>query len=101
MLFRSYPIGTFTADELIVAGTSFMSSNSSFFLNYGVKIWTMTPSTFTSGEARAVSMQESGELVESPVTNIYKVIPVISLKNTTLIKYGDGTKDSPFIIKVD
>lgn len=97
----NYPVGTFTADELIVAGTSFMSSNSSFFLNYGVKIWTMTPSTFTSGEARAVSMQESGELVESPVTNIYKVIPVISLKNTTLIKYGDGTKDSPFIIKVD
>lgn len=97
----TYPVGTFTADELIIAGTSFKNTNSSFFLNYGANIWTMTPSSFTNGEARAVSMQSTGELVESPVTNIYKVIPVISLKNTTLISYGYGTKVSPFSIKED
>lgn len=97
----TYPIGTLTADELVIAGTSFESSNSSFFLNYGLNIWTMTPSTFTNGEAKAVSMQSTGELVESPVTDIYHVIPVISLKNTVLIDYGSGTKTSPFNIKED
>lgn len=96
----TYPIGTLTADELVISGTSFKSGNSSFFLNYGLNIWTMTPSTFTSGEARAVSMQLSGELVEAPVTRIYYALPVISLKNTTLISTGDGTKTAPFRVKV-
>lgn len=97
----TYPIGTLTADELIIAGTSFKTGNSSFFMNYGVGIWTMTPSTFTNNEARAVSMSSSGELIESPVTNIYYILPVISLKNTTLIDSGDGSKDNPYRIKVN
>ena len=79
---------------------TYFSLFSSFFLNYGLNIWTMTPSTFTSGEARAVSMQLSGELVEAPVTRIYYALPVISLKNTTLISTGDGTKTAPFRVKV-
>ncbi len=96
----TYPIGTLTADELVISGTSFKTGNSSFFLNYGLNIWTMTPSTFTSGVARAISMQLTGELVEAPVTSIYYVLPVISLKNTTLISAGDGTKINPFRVKV-
>ena len=45
-------------------------------------------------------MQLSGELVEAPVTRIYYALPVISLKNTTLISTGDGTKTAPFRVKV-
>lgn len=94
-----YPIGTLTADEFITAGSTFEIDNTTNFLNYNVDLWTMTPSSFTDGVAKAISVKSTGELVESDVNKPYYVLPVISIKNTTLITFGDGTVDSPFRIK--
>lgn len=97
----TYPIGTLTADELIIAGSSFQLENKSNFLYYGVDLWTMTPSSFTNSVAKAISVTENGELVESNVNAIHTVLPVISLKNTTMLKGGEGTIDNPFRLKED
>lgn len=100
----TYPIGTLTADEFITAGATFQIGNSSYFLNYGVDFWTMTPSTFTSGVAKAISVTKYGELIESDTSEEHYILPVISLKNTTLVDhayYYDGDKYRPFYVKED
>ena len=60
----------------------------------------MTPSSFTSNAARVVSVKANGELIESSVNETHYILPVISLKNITLIESGNGKIDSPYTIKV-
>ena len=96
----TYPIGTLTADEFIIAGSSFQIDNTTNFLNYNTDLWTMTPSSFTSNAARVVSVKANGELIESNVNETHYILPVISLKNTTLIESGNGKIGSPYTIKV-
>ena len=96
----TYPIGTLTADEFIIAGGSFQIDNTTDLLYYNTDLWTMTPSSFTSGVAKAISVKNNGELIESNVNETHYILPVISLKNTTLIESGNGKIDSPYIIKV-
>lgn len=96
----TYPIGTLTADEFIIAGSSFKIDNTTYFLNYDTDLWTMTPSSFTSNVAKAISVKSTGELIESSVNEVHYVLPVISLKNTTLIEKGNGKITSPYIVKV-
>ena len=96
----TYPIGTLTADEFIIAGSSFQLDNTTNFLNYNTDLWTMTPSSFTSNAARVVSVKANGELIESSVNETHYILPVISLKNITLIESGNGKIDSPYTIKV-
>ena len=96
----TYPIGTLTADEFIIAGSSFQIDNTTNFLNYNTDLWTMTPSSFTSNAARVVSVKANGELIESSVNETHYILPVISLKNTALIESGNGKIDSPYTIKV-
>ena len=96
----TYPIGTLTADEFIIAGGSFQIDNTTDLLYYNTDLWTITPSSFTSGVAKAISVKNNGELIESNVNETHYILPVISLKNTTLIESGNGKIDSPYIIKV-
>ncbi len=100
----TYPIGTLTADEFIVAGSTFQIDNPAYFLSYGVDFWTMTPSTFTNGTAKAISVTSTGRLIESDVTETHYILPVLSLKNTTLVDdspYNNGNLNSPFYVKED
>ena len=95
----TYPVGTLTSDEFIIAGSSFEIDNTSNLLYYNTDLWTMTPSTFTSGVAKSISIKNNGELIESSVNETHYVIPVISLKNTTLIESGSGTITNPYVIR--
>lgn len=99
----NYPIGTLTADEIIISGTTFETSNSSYFLNYGLdkSIWTMTPGTFTSPFAYGITMTNAGKLMLTEVNTENYVLPVISLKSNAVISSGEGTKELPYRIKVD
>ena len=77
-----------------------MGKADSIIIGPGSLYTNVIPNLLVSGVAKAISMQLTGELVEAPVTSIYYVLPVISLKNTTLISTGDGSKINPFRVKV-
>lgn len=108
----SYPIGTLTAQDVVLAG-GYLSSdtdeyeggrsgmeNESYYLYTGYNYWTMTPYSNIDGEPKMVYVNSRGQLKAGGVNDEeYYVVPVISLKASTQIVSGHGTTNSPFIVK--
>lgn len=97
----TYPIALLTVDEIQFAG-GFFDGNNSFYLNDGVRYWTMTPLAYHAGYSNAFIREVyKGQLnnsVDTTHANI-SVVPVINLKTDAVSKLtGNGTTDSPFEI---
>ena len=102
----NYPVALITADEVALAGgrayyNGAYSPNSNYYLYNGKYYWTLSPSSFNSGNsnARVWIVLPSGSL--NPwysVTHSIGVRPVINLKANTLITKGDGSSLNPFVI---
>ena len=60
----SNPIGLITADEMVMAGGSWSSENSSYYLYNNQNYWTMSPSYFIASGSRAfvLSVISNGQL---------------------------------------
>jgi len=91
-----YPVGLIIADEIIMAGGSISTSNTSFYLNASTYYWTMTPNYFNS--YAYVFRFYNGQMSSAYVYSNYGVLPVISLKSDAL-KYGTGTASDPFSVE--
>ena len=88
-----YPVGLVTSSEIQLI-------NNYKVINFGSKSWTMTPSSFYQywSEVR---------IIDTPGTVNYDYVsrdnmgirPVVSLKPGTTYRYGDGSKDNPYIIE--
>ncbi|CDF11738.1 unknown [Mycoplasma sp. CAG:776] len=98
----SNPIGLITADEVIMAGGSWNSENSSYYLYNDVEYWTMSPYIFyvgsRSGSARMFGVDSSGNLVWYNVDDAIYIRPVINLSANITIKSGNGTSSTPYEI---
>ena len=97
----TYPVGLLTADEVAYAGGKDGYDNREYYLATGQYYWLGSPSNFTywSAVARGWYVYPSGYL--NPwywVSNSLGVRPVINLKADTLIKGGNGTATSPYIV---
>ena len=101
---NGYKIGLLTADEVAYAGGVKSQGNTSYYLNANANEsstwwWLMTPSDFY-GNAHAWYVYSNGHL-----GNVYgvgysgAVRPAVSLKSTTTITGGIGSKISPFTIE--
>ena len=93
------PIGLITADEMAYAGGVAYEFNNSYYLNYGEFWWTMSPRNF-SGDATAWR-EYAGHFGNGDVDSSYGVHPVINLSSNVQITGGNGTRTTPYVVKVD
>ena len=95
-----YPIGLITADEVVYAGGSWLSNNSSYYLYTGQNYWTMSPSYFraTGGDAVVFNVSSTGRLINTYVNNTIGVRPVVNLKSSVQITGGNGSSRNPYVI---
>ena len=97
-----YPVALITADEMVMAGGVYNTSNTNYYLYNGQYQWSLSPGGFSSGhsDANVWHVHPSGSL--SPwnrVNNFFGVRPVINLRADTLITKGDGTALNPFVVE--
>ena len=92
-----YPVGLITADEMVYAGGTYGTSNSSFYLYTGQYFWALSPSTF-NGSHFGFYLHSNGYLRDS-VIDSYGVRPSVSLQPGIAMTGGSGTSADPFIVK--
>ena len=96
-------VGTLTADEVVYAGATY-SSNGKFYLLKGSGWWLFSLAFYFDDGSR-----DSGDhafvfdgSLDMSVVNYsgYYARPVISLKASTIIKSGNGTKTKPYTVRL-
>ena len=92
------PVGLITADEVIMAGASWNSNNSSYYLYNNANYWTMSPYRFSGSYAHVFYVDSSGYLSGNNVNRTNGVRPVINLASDVVIKSGNGTSSTPYEI---
>ncbi len=93
----TYPVGLLTADELLFAGNSIKTANTSNFLYTGSVFWTMTPALYNGTTAYNFRLDVS-KISGANVSTSLGVRPVITLKKDTKIISGDGSLTIPYKI---
>ena len=93
----TYPIGLLTADEVSLAG-GVWNQESIYYLKTGSPFWTMTPSRLNNVYPSVFVVLENGSLYAHS-GNMDGIRPSIVLKSNTIIKEGNGTKETPYIVK--
>lgn len=96
------PIGLITADEVVMAGGSWNSENSSYYLYNNKYYWTMSPYYFDPSypypRSHVFLVYSSGLLNDYIVDSTRGVRPVINLSRDVVIKSGNGTSSTPYEI---
>ena len=93
----SNPIGLITADEVVMAGGSWSSGNSSYYLYNNAAYWTMSPRYFSGSNARVFAVNSDGILIDWLVGYALGVRPVINLSADVKVT-GSGTTGDPFVV---
>ena len=93
----TYPIGLLSIDEMILAGGTFDTANSSYYLYSNKDMWSSTPATIE----RIGYMLANGSISIERLNQKKYVRPIISLKNDNVFNGGDGTADNPYLIYTD
>ena len=93
-------IGLLTTDEIVFAGGSYNTANSTYYLNQNATSnfwWTPSPASF-GGVAFTWYVGTKGEMYYYAVTYKGGIRPVISLVSDIKITSGDGTVTNPYKI---
>lgn len=111
-----YPIGLLTAQDVVLAGgyldlgdedyykggPNGSIENSDFYLFSENSYWTMSP---LSDDGKVIYFRNDGSyhgvLQGDAATSSYAIRPVISLNQNVVISSGDGTANSPYIVRTD
>ncbi|MBE6154931.1 MAG: hypothetical protein E7163_05135 [Firmicutes bacterium] len=99
-------VGLITADEVAYAGGVFYKANTSYYLYTGYRYWTISPSYYDSNEeepikARLVDVNVDGGMgYGNTYDSNESVRPVINLKSTVIL-YGSGTIQDPYIVSLN
>ena len=99
----TYPVALITVDEVALSGGKVNEKNNDFYLNNGVRFWTMSPSYFDSvyAFARVWNILSDGTVYPyNYVANSFGLRPVINISPNVLISQGDGTTENPFRLKL-
>jgi hypothetical protein len=94
-----YPIALLTADELVLAGTPYGQSNSSYYLYTSKQYWTLSPIfMYSNGYAVQFIVNSFGDVSNANVFSNLAIRPVISL-TSNIEATGDGTWNNPYIVQ--
>ena len=96
----NYPVGLLTIDEIMLSGICSSTTNTSSYLADGSKWWTMSPSSYYITSSNIFSkVEKSTAANSSSQDNQNGLRPSIALKIGAEITSGDGTVNSPYVIK--
>ena len=90
-------IGLITYDEVVYAGGYYDKSNESYYLYKASTFWTMSPDGIAATEA--VWAVYSYGIHDYLITGAFNLRPVLNLRPDIQISDGDGTINSPFVVK--
>ncbi len=95
----TYPIGLLTADEISYAGSTYFKSDDNYLDT--TAYWTMSPRQFSGSTAEEDNdLYIFDEALSGTIPGaIFGVRPVINLSDDVGVVIGDGTKDSPYVVK--
>jgi hypothetical protein len=94
----TYPIGLLSSDEVMYAGGTRNSENTTYYLNR--RIWIFGLSFFINNYPNLFHIYRGELSYQSSTPNASNgVTPVISLKSTNMVESGDGTQTNPYVIK--
>ena len=98
-------VATLTADEIVYAGGIYSYSNYGYYLlndyqrinsNYW---WALSPNRWDGSYSYSFDVHNNGYLTTYDYVSIYRVSrPAVSLKSSTSISGGDGTKNNPYTV---
>ena len=93
------PIGLITVDEVAMAGGSYGTRNSVYYLHTNQDYWTMSPYHFNiqNGYAGMFHVCSDGSLNFIRVNNMDGVRPVINLRADVKLS-GSGTSSDPYVV---
>lgn len=95
-------IGLLSADEVLLAGGSVNSDNTSYYLytpEKEVAFWTLTPYSSDASNVSYFEVGTNGKLQTEAIGSYYRGLkPVINLLKKTYVT-GKGTEDDPYMIK--
>ena len=96
-------IGLLNADEASFAGGKWNTSNMNYFIGKDINIyWFGTPHYFRGDIAYEFTVYSDGNLNNYNVSVTKRgVAPVVSLRSDVLFVSGNGTKDNPYIVKIN
>ena len=92
-------MGLLTYDEVVYAGGYYQQYNSNYYLYNNTYFWTMSPAGFESGYSYVWLVGTSGNFNRDDVNYANRLRPVLILNADTQISLGDGTINSPFVVK--
>ncbi|MBD9106110.1 hypothetical protein EGW03_06630, partial [bacterium] len=93
-------IGLLSYDELIYSGGYYEKDNTNYYLyNSNIYWWTMSPAGFGTGSSPIWTVPFKGTVDANSVHATLNLRPVLNLTADTQISDGDGTINSPFIVK--
>ena len=100
----NYPIGLLTADETALAGFAWFEDSPTTYLNNGHLWWTMSPSLLSANFSYidvVYSMLDNvhAAYISSGSITTGGVRPAVSLKPTTKILSGNGTRENPYTVE--
>ena len=96
----TYPIGIITADEIMIAGGKYNSSNTLYYLYNGTLYWTMSPVHLNTWiYTRTITVESTGQLrATGDNWSNYGVRPVINIDPSKITFSGNGTISDPYIL---
>ena len=96
-------VGLLTYDEVVYAGGYVGKRNTNYYLYNNYFIWSMSPDyvkdSYSYDDYGVWAIDSPGYIGHRSPTYALTFRPIINLKSDTQISDGDGTKDSPFIVK--
>ncbi len=97
----NHPVALLTADELTMAGSGYPGYSTSSYLYTNGVWWSLSPRSFDSynADAYGFNLRSSGYLSNYRVYNSFGVRPAVSLAPGTSFASGDGSSDTPYIVK--
>ena len=88
----TYPVGLMTYDEAKLLNESELRKTGSTF-------WLATPNYFNKIYAESYEVSSGGGTSSNGVRTSFDVRPVVSVKPGTKYRYGDGSKNNPYIVE--
>lgn len=113
----SYPVGTVTVEDIILAGgrfifdtnayltdeekTRYVVENGAYYMARKMNYWTMTSYSYsdTPAVASAVYVDAQGRMQSASVKSEFAVIPVITIDKDSSVASGTGVYNNPYILK--
>lgn len=97
-------VGTLTADEMSFAGATGSTNYTHYLMNSYTKShdlywWGLSPGSYYADFGSAFPLGINGSLDHDLVDRSGYSRPAVSLKSSTIIKTGNGTKSNPYTVE--